>query len=938
MTDEVFSPHPAPPLSVPGSAEVVYLRAALFVLRGTFHDPIAGEQRPLPPHRWVLVHSETVFSEGKTSDEDGISTIFAPSIPEDMADDATWELWLVPIYPGRIDSDPYAEDGEAWIDVEQHTWATREAVRDGILSKVTARKLLRVPFWTSTRQATHGGFDGGPPQAAQWAETGTLSTSELVAFGTRDEPWSIAIDHGWMRTYVQLRYYDFVARQEKPIPQGVVLRALAKDGREVGGGSIRLDDGAIYVLHEHPPEMADEFEYLFGANKAMFELENGKLEAATDFEPEHLETHYLLPSLWSSNDVEAWTGGADASAAVRKPFIELRIAGQDPAEPLCFHLDDAVLTDQFKKPLDAVQERVCILDSNLAIRDQASNDVGLVPWSERTLTSPHLRAEEYVFERGEGIERLTRVFECGGWLYALDLERVSGGNMLGTRAATRVGKSNLFANHDWLAPLKLTLHLVDTRYLRVAVGDASPKLAHLLIYQGFHLDMKTVTKGKSEIEHAMFLSSLQWDQKHPAHDRPEPRKDYVIVSRRDPLSESSTAVKLRHHFGLRTSAQRLPEFSGSSPDEHAQIFVGEVGRANMGEHMELFLALTGEKVPSSAPFHFGPTPKTAAPDRLDEVADPEFTLAHELGHAIGLPDEYRERWTPVEKGTHKLPRFDQPLNKAHFAFDFVSFMSANRSPRLRYVWPFARELERLASTERDGHWLKSIVPYQVRYRDLRYFLPDKLDPWTAAHEGPQGRCSLSLYALGDDESSRGPMFTTPPTLFDPPFDGVVVVVCNLWFDFESSFVGKARRHWNLIVDRLGSYENRASAPKFFIEAPAGAASYLRVPIIIMPRYQYAPAPSQDERRPNETLGDASVEVVVFGGRRAAPNKDLTKTPPRIRVHKSGVGHGLLRFALDPQSQPDDDLRRPLSAADLEPVNRWLASCLGRKPGTIRAHP
>jgi hypothetical protein len=175
MTDEVFSPIAAPrSVSVPGSAEVVYLRASLFVLRGTFHDPIAGEQRPLPPHRWILVHSETVFSEGTTSDVDGISTIFAPSVPEDMPEDATWELWLVPIYPGRADSDVYAEEDEAWIDVEQREWTTAQAVVEDHRWKVTQRKLLRIPFWTSTRQASHGDFD--PRRQADHVHTRAVPT------------------------------------------------------------------------------------------------------------------------------------------------------------------------------------------------------------------------------------------------------------------------------------------------------------------------------------------------------------------------------------------------------------------------------------------------------------------------------------------------------------------------------------------------------------------------------------------------------------------------------------------------------------------------------------------------------------------------------------------------------------------------------------------
>jgi hypothetical protein len=84
--------------------------------------------------------------------------------------------------------------------------------------------------------------------------------------------------------------------------------------------------------------------------------------------------------------------------------------------------------------------------------------------------------------------------------------------------------------------------------------------------------------------------------------------------------------------------------------------------------------------------------------------------------------------------------------------------------------------------------------------------------------------------------------------------------------------------------------------------------------------------------------DEYLQVVVFGGIRAAPSIDLKKRPPRIRLHRSAVGHGLLRFALDPHKQPDRRHRRRLSSEDLEPINRWVAICLGREPGKISAFP
>src|SRR5690606_18563170 len=155
-----------------------------------------------------------------------------------------------------------------------------------------------------------------------------------------------------------------------------------------GGSSVRLESGAIYVLHEHPPEAAEGLQYRFNTQErnSAFELESGELQVVDRFEPEQLATHYLLPLVWCSREMEAWTGGGDASKDLRKPFAELRTAGQDPGDPLCFHLDDAVLAESSKRAIETAQGRITIFDSHLAIRDQATNGTGLVPWSNPEVT------------------------------------------------------------------------------------------------------------------------------------------------------------------------------------------------------------------------------------------------------------------------------------------------------------------------------------------------------------------------------------------------------------------------------------------------------------------------------------------------------------------------------------------------------------------------
>ncbi len=987
MPDDIFSVFPAPDDAAPGSAEVIYLRRALFVIHGRYFDPIAQADKPLPPHRWAIAHSEAAFAEGTTSDGDGISTIFEPDTTGVPAE-AEWDLFLVPIFAGRSDSDAYAERREAWFDIEAGTWIPPDEFPGESRYRILAtRKLLRVPLWSSKRMvATGGSFVGTFPHSGTFATTGVLQTSELRPHGTRESPWVMQIDQGWMRTHIRLRCYDPIAKADRDIGQGPLLTARNGFGGDtLGGSSIVQPGGATYMVLAGTQDRMPQLDYQFQTPRhSWFAYRDGAAETTATTPPFDLTrfgTHYLLPDDWGSLGQDAWVGTANPTASARKPFADVRHRGTAVDQPLSFHLDDLVLTgedneralgQQIDRTIVLPSDRVALLDCTMALRDPDTNGHGTVPYSRLRLTKFPMRAEEAMFVAGQGFEAMTRAVDYEGRLFSVAEHRVGGilgfDPLVGARAGkvlrastgpavTGVGQSNYEA------------HLLDTRWVRSAYRGVSARLAHLVIYVPAFVTAPTVddmpgginaarTIGVPVAEHLLFTAAQIWDQTHPSNPtRAPPSKEYAIISAAG-LTAERTIVRTRHHFGARKNAGRVdvrpppvtPPLVPLLPETKLTIEVHpQAGRATGGDPMHLYLVFgLTLNAPPVNPHPAAPRPYSFEPaggsmsDRIDLVPGQANTIAHELGHSMGLPDEYVEGVRPGAGADGDLPQFDSRLRP--FNLDNGAMMRNNRIPRLRYAWQRVRNVAAIANALPTTHWSRTEAPFMAQYvagsTTLRYALPTDVGPFATDPEtwtpqrGSVGRCETALFMVGDDESTRGPVITPPTSgLRSDHFDGIVVVSPKLWFSFGPSVASLSDR-WELMYDDFGRvYSTREQTPQFFIAAPSGATRMLRILILVQPRFEYGPNPSPLSATTVAQRSSADIEVNVQNG--SAARLLTPGSPDVLRIRQGDVGQFLMRYALAPSAAVfNARVNTPLTATDLAPVAAWVGTTLSRGAGTV----
>ncbi len=985
MSDAIFAPAFRPDSGpVPGNAQLVYLRPTLFVVRGMYHHPISGDDQPLPPHRWALVGSDETlvpsatpprFSEGNTSDANGVSSVFRPDTSTGSPDDP-WDLWLLPVFDDGKDSSEIVTLGEAWIDVDKNRWVRASEVRaSGSLARVETRRLLRIPRWSTVRKAqAGGGFKETDPDAADFDAKGVIKTSELVTRGTPGSPWTIQIDQGWLRTYVQLRFYDATATKEKTLPKGVILEALSTtelgSGR-IGASSVTRDDGSIYMLHSRDEAHSTDLDYSFATPAATtVAYADGTFTSTALTDLSRLEKEYPIAPLWHSLGMEAWEGATDAASASRKAFATIRTKGQDPGTPLSFHLDDLVLTGADLSPITpaAAAPRLALYTAFAGLRDPKPSAGGKdLPYSKLTLTQFPLRAEDATFQRTLGFEKATRFVDREGELYELSTSFATGApgtaSFVGARAAvlaTPIADNRTVARPDEVMGQRV--YLFDSRWARYTYQGKSTRLAHLVVYVSIWVDGSELNAANSDavgaLEELMIESSKRWDQNHPGIDGSSGlAKNYAIIPQTG-FKDASTLLKLRHVFGSRSA-------KGTDP-----IIVQvdtQPGRATGGNPMRLYCAWgTGMGLGHNAawvgpppppppgplpvrPYNFEPVAATAASDG-DGTSAAAFTFAHELGHECSLLDEYLEKLDtsaiPMAQGW--VPRFNQfGVDCRPYYFDWMAMMQTDRAPRLRYTYNFVEELHEFGQSLPDDHWFKVERPFMSQYvaatQTYNFALPrkapgfDRLSgPWTG-QRATQGLCKLSLFPTSDDEGTLGPVFLPAGQKIASPFDGILVVYPMIWFSFDATVPTPAYA-WNAVSAWAPLYYGTATTPHFAIDTP-GVDTFKRVAVLFQPRFEFDQGTNFGTvAAPNrQSKGDATLEVQLrVGG--AGPSVNAAGAPPALSFDMDSlkVGNWIMRYAMQnqPAGIPGAPDSSPLKATDITVLASARGTLLGRAPGTV----
>ncbi len=463
--------------------------------------------------------------------------------------------------------------------------------------------------------------------------------------------------------------------------------------------------------------------------------------------------------------------------------------------------------------------RFSIFTNLMRIRSPDSKEPYL---TKHKRSSNHFAASTYYYRKGKDSDHCTRAVAFNRGLYDLTNKRTTSGDIIGARAAVlgdhpEDDKREFFC----IGAGNYTIH-----YFHDCAEVGGEPLSHLLVHWTC-LFRKHPTAAKSDTVTNGTLRKYKKTGLTLAKIRHEGRH---------PMSTGRSASKHKDY-------RLLPKRPGASPKRMIKVCVFLEARPAAPVHCTVNVQNDGQR--DSMGLYQGsfsrkntkPNNSNKGTDRADNLTFPWFTLAHEVGHALGLDDEYLEPITDAsgvpEWDTPILPEYSQYYPGMPFSAESgIALMESNKALRMRHFWQHCRWVNEDAAIQtlvggqryqleypmRTGATLR----FHLRNRHKDIYKPFKDDePYSRA--GTTGKMNLYLYKLGEDEMQRYNIKAGVKG-----FDSILVVNHRLHYTWPANHNGDdysayADQLWNMqaLQDEVDCWIGRNGFTMFGLECPTG---------------------------------------------------------------------------------------------------------------------
>jgi len=688
--------------------------------------------------------------------------------------------------------------------------------------------------------------------------------------------------------YLKFAFYNPVTGSVCDVPAGLPLKAYCQT---VGGNeqdiycAVEFADGLYTVTVTDDPQRnniyfafkitdpahPDQRRWVYTADKDTAPVIVTKTAAEiAALGAADRRKYYDLPAEWSSRNYYTRYGGYVSAGDSYEQLVRskrLKPYGSESAQadkPMVFSLDDIVLVDthggqtlQDKDENDAAQDLSEHSRATLLYLDEL--DKGKIkihkPMSDEPFFSDveggfkkNLIYDCWLDQMGKFHSRCRVVVFCSEFydIYGKRTERAAGfnfndGHILGARAAklndsavscTRAfsGAGDADADSDYLVKGAGNYNL---HYLHDG-GFLDGKLHSALIVHWYC--RLTVDDGRGGVP-ADKTNYTKLGMKN-AMDR-HTLKDYHLEKQsgtEDIIIKTFTLFEAKQEY----ESGGAPVRRGGSAKCAVSLVQDSVG-SSMG--------ITTGKLRHSA---YAPEP-ARFPCTFDDYGGgrpPSLTVAHELGHASGVDDDYQ-----YDHDHMYVPRYEQYYPGMPYDDDSMSLMRENHALRLRHFWGFVNWINREAKAGADpvpagalhgflkGTQFKLVYPIPPRPGapgPLSFYMPDAYrNPYKPAYQtdphefNTGGNAALFLYKTGDEYAHM--------LKAGECFNGILVVRHNIFVRFINGGATPAQqwadwRQRGQWVEALNSDLKTMLDKKFFLRCGVANNDFAKVYVRVLPHW------------------------------------------------------------------------------------------------------